>query len=172
MQVWNVLHAARCKYRTQKNRQKFAICTPSHNCRAVSSQLRHVSTIRKKSCETAISPHMSSQYGELLPASSWDSFVSLGHPCKWKPTKLCTMFGRLLGWYTIHIFGGSCPVTEFCQVQNSLCVQALRSPALAALRHGTRVVVISQTLQHWADSATYIWQGAITLGTDPHSNNF
>ena len=34
-------------------------------------------------------------------------------------------------------FGGSCPVTEFCQVQNSLCVQVLRSPILAALLHGT-----------------------------------
>jgi len=38
----------------------------------------------------------------------------------------------------IYIFGGSCPVTEFCQeVQNSLCVHVLRSPILAALLHGT-----------------------------------
>jgi len=29
----------------------------------------------------------------------------------------------------IYIFGGCCPVTEFCQVQNSVCVfQVLRSP--------------------------------------------
>jgi len=35
----------------------------------------------------------------------------------------------------IYTFGGSCPVTEFCQVQNSLCVQDLRSPILAALRY-------------------------------------
>ena len=29
----------------------------------------------------------------------------------------------------IHIFGGCCPITEFCQVQSSLCVlQDLRSP--------------------------------------------
>ena len=40
----------------------------------------------------------------------------------------------------IYIFGDSCHVTEFCQVQNSLCVQVLRSPVLAALRHGTRAV--------------------------------
>jgi len=40
----------------------------------------------------------------------------------------------------IYIFGGSCPVTEFCQVQNSLCVQVLRSTILAAFLHGTRVV--------------------------------
>jgi len=36
----------------------------------------------------------------------------------------------------IYIFRGSCPVTEFCQVQNSRCVQVLRSPVLAALLHG------------------------------------
>ena len=41
------------------------------------------------------------------------------------------------GWYTVYIFGGSCPLTEFRHVQNSLCVQALRSPTLAALLHGT-----------------------------------
>ena len=28
----------------------------------------------------------------------------------------------------IYIFGGSCPVMEFCQVQNSVCVQVLRFP--------------------------------------------
>ena len=31
MQVWNVLHAARWKCMTRKNRQKFSICAPSHN---------------------------------------------------------------------------------------------------------------------------------------------
>jgi len=31
-----------------------------------------------------------------------------------------------------YIYGESCPLTEFCQVQNSLCVQVLRSPILAA----------------------------------------
>ena len=47
----------------------------------------------------------------------------------------------------IYIFGSSCPLTELCQVQNSLCVQVLRSPILAALLHGTRVVGVSQTLR-------------------------
>jgi len=39
--------------------------------------------------------------------------------------------------HDVYIFGGSCPLTEFCQVQNSLCVQFLRSHILAALLHGT-----------------------------------
>jgi len=41
MQVWNALHTARCKYRTQKNRH---LGTIAQLCRAISSQLRHVST--------------------------------------------------------------------------------------------------------------------------------
>jgi len=49
--------------------------------------------------------------------------------------------------HCIYIFGGSCTVTEFCQVQHSLCVQVLRSPILAALLHGTLVVGVNQTLR-------------------------
>ena len=29
----------------------------------------------------------------------------------------------------VYFFGDSCPVTEFCKVQSSLCVQILRSPS-------------------------------------------
>jgi len=46
----------------------------------------------------------------------------------------------------IYIFRGSCPLREFCQVQNSLCIQVLHSPILAALLHGTQAVGVSQTL--------------------------
>jgi len=63
-----------------------------------------------------------------------------------KSTKLCTMFpGSWAG--TLYNFGGSCPLTEFCHVQNSLCVQVLRSHILAALLHGTPAVGLSQTLR-------------------------
>ena len=37
----------------------------------------------------------------------------------------------------LYTSGGCCPLTEFYQVQNSLYVQVLRSPILAALLHGT-----------------------------------
>jgi len=94
-------------------------------CRAMSSQLRHVSTVGFLYSNI----HMSAQYGELRPTSasvrlfgapqqistgfaSWLRYCS--DVVQWKPSKLCTMFGRLLGWYTIYIFGGSCPITEFC----------------------------------------------------------
>jgi len=48
--------------------------------------------------------------------------------------------------HCIYIFGGSCPLMEFWPVQNSLYVQVLRSPTLAALLHGTPAAGISQTL--------------------------
>jgi len=40
--------------------------------------------------------------------------------------------------YYIYIFGGCCPLTEFYQVQNSLCVQVLRSPIFGSV-----------TARHW-----------------------
>jgi len=79
----------------------------------------------------------------------------------------------------IYIFGGSCPVTEFCQVQNSLYVQVLRSPILAALLHDTRAVAVSQTL--WRGTGNEITElsqrappifgwAAITLDIGPYSS--
>ena len=47
----------------------------------------------------------------------------------------------------IHTIEGFRPLTEFCQVQNSLCVQVVRSPILAALLHSTRTVSVNQTLR-------------------------
>jgi len=67
----------------------------------------------------------------------------------------------------IYIFGGFCPLTEFYQLQNSLCVQILRSPILAALLHGTRTLGVSQTLWRWAEGATYIRQGGHHVGHRP-----
>ena len=52
-------------------------------CRAISSQVRHVSTIGKSSLSSNMSS-MSPQYGELRPTSGWDRFGSLGHPTKFQ----------------------------------------------------------------------------------------
>ena len=35
---------------------------------------------------------------------------------------------------------------------------------LAALLHGSQVVSISQTLRHWTEGATYVWQGDHQVG--------
>ena len=50
-----MLLAARCKYRTQKNRQNRHLGTIAQFCRAISSQLRHVSTIGKNLLSSNIS---------------------------------------------------------------------------------------------------------------------
>ena len=46
-----------------------------------------------------------------------------------------------------YIFGDCCPLMEFCQVQNSLCIQVLPSVMLAVLLHGTPAAGVSQTLR-------------------------
>jgi len=52
---------------------------------AISSQLRHISTIGKILVKQQCLPHISSQYGELRPTSGWDLLASLGQPCKYQP---------------------------------------------------------------------------------------
>jgi len=109
---------------------------------------------------------MSSQYGELRSTSGWDRLAGLGHTSKFQlvsrlgfvttPTSLNwgqPNFARCftVSWAgTLYIhFRGLLPLTEFCRVQNSLCIQVLRSPIslLAALLHGTRAVGVNQTLR-------------------------
>jgi len=53
-------------------------------CQAISSQLRHISTIGKKLVMQQYLLHMSSQYGELRPTNGLDRLTSLGHPCKFQ----------------------------------------------------------------------------------------
>ena len=62
------------------------------------------------------------------------------------PTCLYNMvnFG-LLAAETVSL--GSCPLTEFRHEQNSLYVQVMRCPILAALLHGTPAEGVSQTLR-------------------------
>jgi len=56
------------------------LSTITQLCRAISSQLRHISTSRKKHVKQQHLSHMSSQYDELRPTSGWGLFISLGHP--------------------------------------------------------------------------------------------
>ena len=71
MHVWNVLHAARWKYRTQKNRH---LGTIAQLCRAISSQLRHVSTISKNLSNIDTSstcPHNIVNFGPITAEKCW-----------------------------------------------------------------------------------------------------
>ena len=81
--------------------------------------------------------------------------------------------------YCICILGCSCPLMEFCQLQNSLCVQPLHSPKLTVLLHGTPAAAVSQSLRHGTRNgitelsvrATPVFgRAAIKLGIGPHSS--
>ena len=69
-----------CK-KVAKNRH---LGTIAQLCRAISLQLRHISTIGKKLVKQQYILHVVSQYGELRPTSGWDRSSSLGHPCKFQ----------------------------------------------------------------------------------------
>ena len=133
-------------YRMQKSPKIRHLRTITQLCRAISSQLRYVSTIGKKVVKQQYLPHMSPEYGKPWPTSGWHQLVSLGHPTKFQRvshlgfvTAATSLNGSqpnfaqfwplpgLVGY--VYIFGGCCFVTEFSYVQNSLCIlQVLRSP--------------------------------------------
>ena len=162
MHVWNLLHAA-CENTGHKNDAKNRhLCIIAQPCLAISSQLRHVSTTGKKLVKWQYVLHMSSEYSELQPINGWDLLASLGHSSKFQRfscfgfvtaatflnrsrPKFALCLASLV--YCIYIFSSSCPLTEFCPVQNSLYVQVLRSRILAALLHSIPAAGVSQTLR-------------------------
>ena len=77
----NVLHTARCKYRTQKSRQK----SPSAHRRTnwsgyIFATKARIDNRNKKLVKQQYVLQMSLQYGELRPTSGCDRSGSLGHP--------------------------------------------------------------------------------------------
>ena len=68
MQAWNLLHAARWNTARKKVAKNRHLGTIPQICRAISSQLRHVSIIEKKSLSSNISstcPHNMVNFGPL-----------------------------------------------------------------------------------------------------------
>jgi len=97
--------------------------------RAVSLQLRHVSTIGKKIVKQQYLLHMWGQYAEPRPTNGWDQFGSLGHPANFNGFRvLASLLHRCRSpetnqtlhnvWpspglvHYLYIFG-SCPLMEF-----------------------------------------------------------
>jgi len=75
-----VLHAARWKCRTQKIAKNLPSGHYHTTLSAISSQLRHVSTIGKKLVKQQYLLHMFSQYGELGPLTAEICSGVLGTP--------------------------------------------------------------------------------------------
>ena len=84
MQVWNMLYAARWKYRMHK----IAKNSPSgYHHTSLSRCVFATKTCIdswKKVVKQQYLLHMSLQYGELQSISGWDQFISLGHPSKFQ----------------------------------------------------------------------------------------
>ena len=166
MHAWNVLHAAHLI----KGRKNYAKKSPSGHhrriCRAISSQLRHVSTIGKIFIIQQYLLHMFSQYGERRPTNGWDRLVSLASQ---QISKGFCVLASLLHrrrsteinqtlhdvWpspelvhyiYCIYSFASLAPERNSARCKIYFASQVLRYPILAALLHGTRSVDISQTL--------------------------
>jgi len=121
MQVWNVLHAARWKYRMQKWCKKSPSAHHRTICLAISLQLRHIIDNQKSLLNSNISstcPHNMVNAGPLTAEISWrvlgtpanfNGFRILASLLHQRSTQanqilLCTMFDRLLGWYSIYTF--------------------------------------------------------------------
>jgi len=84
MQVWNLLHAARWKHRTQKSLQKSPSGHHRINLSGYIFATKALINNRKKPIKQQYVLHMASQYGELRPTSGWDRSGSLRHPCKFQ----------------------------------------------------------------------------------------
>ena len=128
---------------TQKNRH---LRTIAQLCRAESSQLRHVSTVGKKIVKQQYVLQMPSQYSKFQRLLRLAFVMQRRRSPEANQTLHDVWPSPGLVHYYI-LFGGSCPLTEFCPVQNSLYVQVLSFPILAALLHGAPAVDVSQTLR-------------------------
>ena len=81
----------------------------------------------------------------------------------------------------IYIFGGSCPLTEFCQMQNSLCGPSLAFSYIGSVTarhfsHG-RQTNFAAWCKEWnygtfAEGVTYIRLGGHHVGHWPHSSYY
>ena len=176
MQVWNVLHAARWNTGRKNNAKNRHLRTIAQLCPA-RLYLRNWGMYRqfeKKLLNSNISSKCPQNMVNSGPVTAEINWGVCSPPANINGFRV---FASLLHWrrstkvnqtlhdvwlspglvHDVYIFGGSCPVREFCQLQNSLCVQVLLSSILSALLHA--LMIVSQTLRRSTESATYIRQG-------------
>jgi len=106
-------------------RKKIAICTPLHNFAWHFFATKACINYRKSLLNSNISsrcPDNMANFGPLMAEICWrvsgiaanfSGFHVLALLLSWRslsqPTKLCMIFGCLLGWYTIYTFSGLLP---------------------------------------------------------------
>jgi len=134
-----VLHAASCKHRTQKICKNRHLGTIAQLHRHISLQLRHVSRIRKKLLNSNTSSTCPYNMANFGPVTAEIGSGVCGTPVNFNGVRvLASLLQQRRSpeanqtlhhvWLSpgllhyIYIFGGSCPLTELCQVQNSCYV--------------------------------------------------
>jgi len=134
MQVWNVLHAARWNYRTQKGHKNWPSALHHTNLSGYNFATKAYIDNLKKIVKQQYLLHMQPQYCELPPTNGRDRLAGLSTPTNFNGVRvLASLLQRRSStevhqtlydvWpsaglvYYINIFVGSCPLTEFCQAQ-------------------------------------------------------
>jgi len=101
MHVWNVLHVACWKCRTQKIARNlpsgYYCSTLSGYVFATKARIDNRKKILKQQCLA----HMFSQYGELWPTSGWELLASMGHPSKFQ--RFCVLSALLHGTLVVGV---------------------------------------------------------------------
>jgi len=134
MHVWNLLHVAHWKCRTQKISKK---SRAGHHRTTLSGYIFATNARidnQKKTCYTVMSPQMSSQYGEHWPTCGSDLLASLGHPCN---------FQRVSGLGSVtarHLSSGHEP--NFAELSTGCHLYSAGWPSRWALAHILVVIVV------------------------------
>ena len=119
--------------------------------------------------------HISTQYGKLRPTNGWDRFRSLAHhilPSLLQRRRsseanqtLHDVWPSLGLVHYVYILGGSCPLMEFCLVQNSASAKlcgVVKGMELRNFRRGCHLYSKRKTciLLYWQHYCTALQQRA------------
>jgi len=193
MHVWNVLHAAHWKYRTQKIGKKCHLGTITELCPAISLQLRHVSTIGKNllnSNNSSTCPHNMVNFGPLTAEIFWRVWGTLANFNRFRilaslvHQRCSTEVNKTLQdvWtspglvHYIYIFRGSSPngilpVADKNHFASKSCILIYWQHYCTALEQQPSAklggVVQGMELWNFAEGAAYVRLGGHHVGHQP-----
>jgi len=169
---------------------KIAICAPSHNLSGWIFATKACVDNRKKnllsSNISSTCPRNMANFGPLAaeivsgvwgPPANFNGFRVLPSLLQWRRLPEANQTLHSVWPYswaaTLYIFGGTCPLTEFCLVKNSLYIQVLLFFYIGSVtaRHSSsrHQPNFAAWYKEWnyrtfADGATYIWEGGHHVG--------
>jgi len=148
MQVWNVLRAARCKCRTQKIAKNPHLDTIAQLCRAIPTQLMHVSTIGKSLLNSNVSPtcpHGMVNFGLLAAEICWRVWgilqISTGFTSWQRYWTLVVGVSRTLRhWTERHLYSAGWPSHCVCVCHSAARIALWRDHSDAMCSRAWRVL--------------------------------